>query len=104
MRGPDPGSEVTGLQNLPLHGFDQSRMWLVLVQLACELHAWMQMFALTGVPAQRSEPKRLRLRLLSIAGRVARDARRVRLQLAVTAPNVDVLVAGRAGSQRFLRP
>jgi electron transfer flavoprotein alpha subunit len=32
--------------------------------------------------------------LLSIAGRVARHARRVRLRLAATAPDVDVLVAG----------
>ena len=87
-------AKVTGLQNLPLHGFDQNRIWLALVQLACELIAWMQMLALTGVPARRGEPKRLRLRLLSVAGRVARHTRRVRLRLAVTAPDVDVLVAG----------
>lgn len=34
-------AKVTGLQNLPLHGFDQNRIWLALVQLACELLAWM---------------------------------------------------------------
>ncbi|WKX01895.1 IS1380-like element ISRer1 family transposase (plasmid) [Rhodococcus aetherivorans] len=87
-------AKVTGLQNLPLHGFDQNRIWLALVQLACELIAWMQMLALTDVAARRWEPKRLRLRLLSIAGRVARHARRVRLRLAATAPDIDVLVAG----------
>lgn len=87
-------AKVTGLQNLPLHGFDQNRIWLALVQLACELLAWMQMLALTEVPARRWEPKRVRLRLLSIAGRIARHARRVRLRLAVTAPDVDVLMAG----------
>lgn len=87
-------AKVTGLQNLPLHGFDQNRIWLALVQLACELLAWMQMLALTDVAARRWEPKRLRLRLLSIAGRVARHARRVRLRLAATAPDIDVLVAG----------
>jgi hypothetical protein len=87
-------AKVTGLQNLPLHGFDQNRIWLALVQLACELTAWMQMLAFTEVPARRWEPKRLRLRLLSIAGKIARHARRVRLRLAATAPGVDVLVAG----------
>ncbi len=74
-------AKVTGLQNLPLHGFDQNRIWLALVQLACELTAWMQMLAFTEVPARRWEPKRLRLRLLSIAGRIARHVRRVRLPL-----------------------
>ncbi|WP_268744379.1 transposase [Rhodococcus ruber] len=87
-------AKVTGLQNLPLHGFDQNRIWLTLVLLACELLAWMQMLALPNVAARRWEPKRLRLRLLSIAGRVPRHARRVRLRLAITAPDVDVLVAG----------
>ncbi|WP_420752724.1 IS1380 family transposase [Rhodococcus sp. O3] len=87
-------AKVTRLQNLPLHGFDQNRIWLALVQLACELLTWMQMLAFTEVPARRWEPKRVRLRLLSIAGRIARHARRVRLRLAVTAPDVDVLMAG----------
>ncbi|MFO7166309.1 MAG: transposase, partial [Mycolicibacterium hassiacum] len=80
--------------NFPLHGFDQNRIWLALVQLACELLAWMQMLALTDTTARRWEPKRLRLRVLSIAGKIARHARRVRLRLAATAPGVDVLVAG----------
>jgi hypothetical protein len=87
-------AKATGLQNLPLHGFDQNRIWLALVQLACELVAWMQMLALTEIAARKWEPKRLRLRLLSIAGRVSRHARRVRLRLASSAPYVDVLVAG----------
>lgn len=87
-------AKATGLQNFPLHGFDQNRIWLALVQLACELLAWMQMLALTDTTARRWEPKRLRLRVLSIAGKIARHARRVRLRLAATAPGVDVLVAG----------
>ncbi|BDB61754.1 IS1380 family transposase [Rhodococcus sp. RDE2] len=87
-------AKVTGLQNLPLHGFDQNRIWLALVQLACELLAWMQMLALTDVAARRWEPKRVRLRLLSIAGRIARHARKVRLRLAASAPDVEVIMAG----------
>ena len=39
------------------------------------------MLALTGT-ARRWEPKRLRLRLFSIAGRLVRSGRRLRLRLA----------------------
>jgi len=76
----------TGLANLPLHGFDQNRIWCALVQLAMELTAWLQILALHGHDARRWEPKRLRLRLFSIAGRIARHARRTRLWLAAHAP------------------
>ena len=53
--------------------------------MACELTAWMQMLALDG-PARAWEPKRLRLRLFSAAGRLARGGRRLRLRLAATWP------------------
>jgi hypothetical protein len=76
----------TGLSNLPLHGFDQNRIWLAIVALAMELTAWWQMLALPGHPARRWEPKRLRLRLFSIAGRLADHGRARRLHLATTAP------------------
>ena len=75
----------TGLRNLPLHGYDQNKIWCEIVALACELLTWMQMLALTG-PARSWEPKRLRLRLFSIAGRLIRGGRRLRLRLAATWP------------------
>jgi hypothetical protein len=81
----------TGLQNLPLHGFDQNRIWCEIVQLAMELTAWLQMLALHDHPARRWEPKRLRLRLFSIAGRISRHARRTRLRLPTHAPWADLL-------------
>lgn len=37
-----------GLSNLPLHRFDQNRIWIQLVQFAYELVAWTQMLARTG--------------------------------------------------------
>jgi hypothetical protein len=46
-----------------------------IVALAGDLLAWTAMLALTG-PARRWEPKRLRLRLFSAAGRIARPSRR----------------------------
>lgn len=76
----------TGLTNLPLYGFAQNQIWLAIVSLAAELTAWMQMLALTGSDACRWEPKRLRLRIFSIVGRVASHARKTRLRLSRRAP------------------
>src|SRR5919202_1529423 len=59
-----------GLRNLPLHGFDQNRIWLAVVALTADLTAWMQTLAFDG-PARRWEPKRLRLRIFSLAGVLA---------------------------------
>ena len=71
----------TGLTNLPLHGFDQNRVWCAIVMLACELLAWTQLLGFATHPARRWEPKRLRLRLFSLAGRLARHARGLVLHL-----------------------
>ena len=84
----------TGLTNLPLHDFDQNRIWLAVVALAVDLTAWWQMLALAGHPARRWEPKRLRLRLFSIAGRLADHGRTRRLHLAASAPWAWLLLAG----------
>jgi Transposase DDE domain group 1 len=81
----------TGLTNLPLHDFDQNQIWCAIVALACELVAWLQTLALTGHPARRWEPKRLRLRLFSIAGRLARSSRRTILHLSRQAPWAGLL-------------
>jgi hypothetical protein len=87
------GAKDTGLTNLPLHDFDQNRIWCAIVALACELTAWLQMLALAGHQARRWEPKRLRLRLFSTAGRLAVSARRVVLHLARTSHWSGLLVA-----------
>ena len=81
-----------GLRNLPLHGFDQNRIWCVIVELACELLAWTQMLALHDSPARRWEPKALRL--FSVAARLTRHARRRRLKLAAGAPHLHLLLDG----------
>ena len=64
--------------------------------LATELTAWMQMLALTGTDARMWEPKRLRLRLFAIAGRIARRSRRTRLQLSAHAPFGQLIITGLA--------
>ncbi len=76
----------TGLRNLPLHGFAQNQIWTEIVALACELLAWTAMLALDG-EARRWEPRRLRLRLFTAAGRLARSGRRrLRLKIATRWP------------------
>jgi Transposase DDE domain group 1 len=90
----------TGLRNLPLHGFDQNQVWCELVAMASELLAWMAMLALDG-PARAWEPKRLRLRLFSAAGRLVRGGRRLRLRIAATWPWADQLTTAITRLQTF---
>jgi Transposase DDE domain group 1 len=75
----------TGLRNLPLQGFTHNQLWCEIVAVACELLAWTQMLVLDG-PARRWEPKRLRLRIFTCAGRLVRGGRRLRLRLAASWP------------------
>jgi len=90
----------TGLRNLPLYGFTQNQVWCELVAMASELLAWIQMLALDGA-ARAWEPKRLRLRLFSAAGRLARGGRRLRLRLAATWPWAAQLTAAITRLQAF---
>jgi hypothetical protein len=95
----------TGLANLPLHDFAQNEVWCALVALAADLLAWMQTLALTGHEARRWEPKRLRLRLLSIPARHARTGRRRLLHLAATAPFTALVLQALAALDRLaIRP
>ena len=84
----------TGLRNLPLHDFTANQIWLELVALADDLLAWTQHLALADTPARTWEPKRLRLRLLNIAGRVVRSGRREHLRLPRAWPWTSDLLAG----------
>ena len=72
----------TGMRNLPLHGYAQNQIWLEVVALAADLLAWTQTLAWPEHAAvRRWEPKRLRLRLLQVAGLIVRSGRRRRLRL-----------------------
>ena len=81
----------TGLRNLPLHSAAANQIWLEIVALASELTAWTQMLALTGHPARTWEPKHLRLRVFSAAGRLIRGGRRLRLRLNNRWPWTDLI-------------
>ena len=67
-------------------------MWLALVLIAHDLIAWTKALLLRGELA-RVEPKRLRYRLLHVAGRLAFHARAARLRLHANWPWATDLAA-----------
>ncbi len=69
-----------GLQNLPFADFAANAAWLELALLAHDITVWTQQLCLDGAHAI-CEPKRLRYRILHVAGRLTRHARRLILHL-----------------------
>jgi hypothetical protein len=88
------GLKDTGLTNLPLHAFAKNQIWLELVQLAAELITWTQLLAWRHHPARSWEPKRLRLRLLTVAARLITTGRRRILRIARRWPWSDLITSG----------
>ncbi|HKG66475.1 MAG TPA: IS1380 family transposase [Solirubrobacteraceae bacterium] len=70
----------TGMDKLPFRDYQMNAVWLELSLIAQDLIAWTQNLCLDGELA-RSEPKRLRYRLLHVAGRLAFHARQAILHL-----------------------
>ena len=90
----------TGLRNLPLKGFAQNQLQCEIVALACGLLAWTRLLVLAG-EVRRWEPKRLRLRPFSAAGRLARGGRRLRLHRAQRWPWAGQITAAVTRQQVF---
>ncbi len=70
----------TGLQNLPFSAFAPNQAWLEAALAAHDLTVWTQLLLFDG-DHRVCEPKRLRYRLLHVAGRLTRHARRLTLHL-----------------------
>ncbi|ALG83228.1 IS1380 family transposase [Gordonia phthalatica] len=87
-------SKDCGLMNLPLHSFAQNQIWTAIVALAFDLNAWMQLLAFTSTNTRTWELKTLRLRLFSIAARLARHARRRRIRFDTRAKYTGLLITG----------
>jgi hypothetical protein len=81
----------TGLSNLPFREFAPNEVWLELVLIAQDLLAHTQRLCLDAGLA-RAEPKRLRHRLLHVAGRLTRSGRRVTLHLPRRWPWAEALL------------
>ena len=84
----------SGASQLPLQAFAKNQIWLELVQLAAELLTWTQLLAWSDTPARTWEPKRLRLRLLAVAGKLVTTGRRRILRLSRRWPWSDLLTNG----------
>ena len=82
----------TGLSKFPFKEFALNEVWLEIVMLAHDLIVWTQALVLTGELA-KAEPKRLRYRLLHVAGRLAFSGRRCKLHLQDTWPWAAELLA-----------
>ncbi len=71
----------TGFGRFPSRVFAISQAWLELALTGIDLLAWTQHLLLNGEMAV-AEPKKLRYRLLHVAARITRSARRTRLRIA----------------------
>jgi hypothetical protein len=82
----------TGMRNLPFADFASNEAWLELSLAAQDLLTHSKLLCLDGELAA-AEPKRLRQRLLHLAGRIVRSARRRTLRLPRSWPWAEALVA-----------
>jgi hypothetical protein len=83
--------KATGAEHLPFHSFTANTAWFELALLAHDIMVWTQTLALDGEHAI-SEPKRLRYRILHVAGQVTRHARRSTLHLPADWPWADAIL------------
>jgi Transposase DDE domain group 1 len=85
-------SQELGLGRLPFQAIQPNQAWFELALLAQDLLAWLRLVVLEGTLAA-AKPKRLRQRLLHVAGRLTRTARRRTLRLPNSWPWHEELTA-----------
>ncbi|HEU5357376.1 MAG TPA: IS1380 family transposase [Actinocrinis sp.] len=83
-------AKQTGMRNMPFAAFAHNQAWLELSLIAQALLRWSALLCLEGELAL-AEPKRVRQRLLHVAGRLVRSARRLTLRLPRSWPWADAL-------------
>jgi len=83
-------SQELGLGRLPFQALEPNQAWFELALLAQDLLAWLRLLVLEGELAL-AKPKRLRHRLLHVAGRLTRSGRRRTLHLPAAWPWRDQL-------------
>ncbi|MHB8870474.1 MAG: transposase [Thermoleophilia bacterium] len=86
-------AKASGLRNLPFRAYAHHAAWRELVLLGCDLVAFVKTLLLEGELAM-CEPKRLRYRLLHVAGRIVSHTRYLALCLPRGWPWVDGLIGG----------
>jgi hypothetical protein len=93
----------TGFGRFPSRHFAINAAWLELALTGIDLLAWTQTLLLHGELAH-AEPKKLRYRLLHVAARITRSARRTRLRIAQHWPWAADLVTAFARLTALPRP
>ena len=92
-----------GLGRLPFQALEPNETWFELVLLAQDLLAWLRSLVLDG-ELSLAKPKRLRHRLLHVAGRLTRSARRRTLHLPRAWPWAGELIAAYARLRALAAP
>ena len=82
----------TGMRRMPFVAFEHNQAWLEVSLAAQALLRWAALLCLEG-ELSLAEPKRVRQRLLHVAGRIVRSGRRVSLRLPRSWPWAEALVA-----------
>jgi hypothetical protein len=83
--------KATGASHLPFRSFDANAAWLELALAAHDVMIWTQLLTLDS-EHRICEPKRLRYRILHVAGQLTRHARRVTLHLPADWPWADAIL------------
>jgi hypothetical protein len=83
--------KTTGFGRFPSRTFAINQAWLELALTGIDLLCWTQHLLLDGAMAV-AEPKKLRYRLLHVAGKLSRTARTTTLRIAADWPWTDDLV------------
>jgi len=77
--------KATGLGNLPCHSFWANAAWLEIVLAAADLVTWTRLIGFRTHPSlSRAEIATFRYRVLHVAARITRGARRTRLRIDAT--------------------
>jgi hypothetical protein len=83
--------KATGASHLPFHTFAANAAWFELALLAHDIVIYTQELTLDG-RHRLAEPKRLRYRILHVAGKLTHHARRITLHLPADWPWVSAIV------------
>lgn len=84
--------KACGAGHLPFHSFAANAAWLELALTSHDILVWTQQLLLDG-EHRISEPKRLRYRILHIAGQITRHARRTTLHLPADWPWASAILS-----------
>jgi hypothetical protein len=83
--------KATGASQLPFHAFAANAAWFELALCAHDLMVWTQQLTMDG-EHKVCEPKRLRYRILHVAGQLTSHARRATLHLPADWPWVGAIM------------